>query len=222
MFRVLLTPRLVSKNRGFAKIVELVPALGESITEGTIARWNKKVGDMVNVDECVVIVETDKVTVDLKATSSGVITRLIAVDSVEVGKPLYEIDTDATSTTPAIISTVISSSSPPPSSSSPSSSIPVNHGRHPLIKFVGKRSLAKGTHTTAHTAHASNTPPLSQTTTLVSASPASSKPQLPLKAIKPGTGVDFTTLKGGAWFGRPRISAAEIAAIESGGASFVL
>ncbi|MGA9526040.1 MAG: biotin/lipoyl-containing protein, partial [Myxococcaceae bacterium] len=54
--------------------VELkVPALGESITEATIGKWHKKVGDSVNVDEPVVVLETDKVTVDVPAPAAGVI-----------------------------------------------------------------------------------------------------------------------------------------------------
>ena len=42
-----------------ARIIEVVPALGESITEGSIASWNKSEGDSVAVDDVIVIVETD-------------------------------------------------------------------------------------------------------------------------------------------------------------------
>ena len=65
-----------------AKIVELVPALGESITEGSIAKWSKNVGDRVAIDDVVVIVETDKVTVDIKSTNAGVLTAQLATDTV--------------------------------------------------------------------------------------------------------------------------------------------
>ena len=68
-----------------AKIVEVVPALGESITEGSIAKWSKNVGDRVNVDDVVVIVETDKVTVDIKSTNAGVLTAQLATDTVRWG-----------------------------------------------------------------------------------------------------------------------------------------
>ena len=67
-----------------AKIVENVPALGESITEGTIASWAKKVGDKVNADDVIVVIETDKVTVDVKAARSGVLTKQLAVDTVRL------------------------------------------------------------------------------------------------------------------------------------------
>ncbi|RYH05767.1 hypothetical protein EON65_43815 [archaeon] len=67
-----------------AKMVENVPALGESITEGTIASWAKKVGDKVNVDDVIVVIETDKVTVDVKAAHAGVLTQQLAVDNVSI------------------------------------------------------------------------------------------------------------------------------------------
>ena len=48
-----------------------VPALGESVTEATIAKWFKKVGDAVKADEPLVELETDKVTVEVPAPASG-------------------------------------------------------------------------------------------------------------------------------------------------------
>ena len=48
-----------------------VPALGESVTEATIAKWFKQVGDMVKADEPMVELETDKVTVEVPAPASG-------------------------------------------------------------------------------------------------------------------------------------------------------
>src|SRR5581483_9494956 len=54
--------------------VELkVPQLGESITESVVGKWNKKVGEPVAVDEPVVVLETDKVTIDVQAPTAGVI-----------------------------------------------------------------------------------------------------------------------------------------------------
>lgn len=64
------------------RVTEVVPALGESITEGTIARWNKNEGDVVRADDVVVIVETDKVTVDIKSNFSGKITKILASENV--------------------------------------------------------------------------------------------------------------------------------------------
>ena len=71
----------VSRFNG-ALIVEVVPALGESITEGAIAKRVKAVGDKVSIDDVVAIVETDKVTVDIKSIHSGVLTKQLATDTV--------------------------------------------------------------------------------------------------------------------------------------------
>lgn len=64
-----------------------VPALGESVTEATIAKWYKKVGDAVAADEPIVELETDKVTVEVNAPVAGAIAELVAQegDEVEVG-----------------------------------------------------------------------------------------------------------------------------------------
>jgi 2-oxoglutarate dehydrogenase E2 component (dihydrolipoamide succinyltransferase) len=64
-----------------------VPALGESVTEATIGQWFKKVGDAVAVDEPVVELETDKVTIEVPASVAGVLTAIAANpgDTVNVG-----------------------------------------------------------------------------------------------------------------------------------------
>ena len=67
-----------------ARIIEVVPALGESITEGSIASWNKSAGDSVAVDDVIVIVETDKVTVDIKSTNAGIFIAKLAEENVSL------------------------------------------------------------------------------------------------------------------------------------------
>jgi len=64
-----------------------VPPLGESVTEATIAKWHKKPGDSVKVDELLAELETEKVTLEVNAPQSGTITELKVAegDSVEVG-----------------------------------------------------------------------------------------------------------------------------------------
>ena len=71
-----------------------VPQMGESITEGVIARWLKAEGDLVAVDEPVVEVETDKITVEVPAPSAGRLAKQsVAVGAtVGVGQTLGEID----------------------------------------------------------------------------------------------------------------------------------
>jgi 2-oxoglutarate dehydrogenase E2 component (dihydrolipoamide succinyltransferase) len=64
-----------------------VPPMGESITEGTIARWLKKQGDAVKIDEPVVEIETDKVTLEIGSPATGVLTDVLTKqgETVEIG-----------------------------------------------------------------------------------------------------------------------------------------
>ena len=55
-----------------------VPTLGESVTEATIGKWFKKVGDAIAVDEPLVELETDKVTVEVPAAAAGVLAEIVA------------------------------------------------------------------------------------------------------------------------------------------------
>src|ERR1700722_19104509 len=61
-----------------------VPPLGESVTEGTVARWLKKVGDSVKIDETLIEFETDKVTVDVPSPASGVLSEISAPEGANV------------------------------------------------------------------------------------------------------------------------------------------
>ena len=125
---------------------------------------------------------------------------------VVVGHPLFELDTDGIATSVPTPKTVITNAAP---TEAALSSTDHHHSRTPLIKFLGKRSLLpKGSHS-----------PSSSTVSSSSKTPAVKVTAAPVsKPVKEGTGVDFATLKGGAWYGRPRISDAEMQAIESGGA----
>ena len=71
----------------------VVPTLGESVTEATVAQWLKQPGDAVAVDEPVVELETDKVTLEVNASSAGVLSEVIAGEgeNVEVGALLGRI-----------------------------------------------------------------------------------------------------------------------------------
>jgi 2-oxoglutarate dehydrogenase E2 component (dihydrolipoamide succinyltransferase) len=77
----------------------VVPSLGESITEATIAKWHKQAGDQVNTDEVIVELETDKVNLEVQATVSGVIGELTANegDNVNVGDVIGSIKEGAVS-----------------------------------------------------------------------------------------------------------------------------
>ncbi|MGK2880701.1 MAG: 2-oxoglutarate dehydrogenase, E2 component, dihydrolipoamide succinyltransferase [Mycobacterium sp.] len=67
-----------------------MPALGESVTEGTVTRWLKQEGDTVEVDEPLLEVSTDKVDTEIPSPAAGVLTKIVAQedDTVEVGGEL--------------------------------------------------------------------------------------------------------------------------------------
>ncbi len=80
-----------------------VPTLGESVTEATIGRWFKKPGDAVAVDEPLVELETDKVTIEVPAPSAGTLGEIVAKDgeTVAVGALLGQISEGAGGAKPA-------------------------------------------------------------------------------------------------------------------------
>src|SRR5471032_283203 len=74
-----------------------VPALGESVTEATVAKWLVKAGDTVTVDQPLCELETDKVTVEVNASSAGTIADLAVAEgaTVQVGGVLCHIEAGA-------------------------------------------------------------------------------------------------------------------------------
>ena len=81
----------------------VLPALGESVTEGTVTRWLKKVGDSVNVDEPLVEVSTDKVDTEIPSPVAGVIEQILVQEdeTVQVGAVLVIIGSGSGSAAPA-------------------------------------------------------------------------------------------------------------------------
>ena len=78
----------------------VVPALGESVTEATVSRWLKSVGEKVNSDEPIVELETDKVNVEVPSPSNGVLENISVNegDTVEVGTLLGSVGVSAIKT----------------------------------------------------------------------------------------------------------------------------
>src|SRR3954464_13179524 len=68
----------------------IMPQLGETVTEGVVTKWYKKVGDAVKADEMLFDVETDKVSTEIPAPVSGVIAEILVQEGVtaKVGAPL--------------------------------------------------------------------------------------------------------------------------------------
>jgi 2-oxoglutarate dehydrogenase E2 component (dihydrolipoamide succinyltransferase) len=104
-----------------------VPTLGESITEATIGRWFKKAGDPVAVDEPLVELETDKVTIEVPAPSAGTLGEISAKDgdTVAVGALLGMINDGAAAAKPAAVpAKPTASAAPPPPPPAPAKASP--------------------------------------------------------------------------------------------------
>ena len=81
----------------------IMPQLGETVEEGTVAVWHKKEGDKVAIDELLVEIETDKVATEVPSLVAGTLSKILvgAGETVKVGTPLAVIDTgDTTRTAP--------------------------------------------------------------------------------------------------------------------------
>lgn len=79
-----------------AKVEVVMPQMGESVMEGTVIEWAKKVGDKVEVDETLLEIATDKVDTEVPSPEAGVLVEILveADETVEVGQPIAIIDTD--------------------------------------------------------------------------------------------------------------------------------
>ena len=82
----------------------LVPSLGESITEATVSKWLKQVGEKVNSDEPLVELETDKVNVEVPSPLSGTLSSIKVKegDTVEVGALLGLVNESKSHSTKAV------------------------------------------------------------------------------------------------------------------------
>jgi 2-oxoglutarate dehydrogenase E2 component (dihydrolipoamide succinyltransferase) len=122
-----------------------VPTLGESVTEATIGRWFKKAGDAVAVDEPLVELETDKVTIEVPAPSAGVLGEISAKDgeTVAVGALLGQItDGAGAAAKPAAAPAKAAAPSPAPAASAPAARVPPADA--PLAPSVRKLSTESG------------------------------------------------------------------------------
>ncbi|HVY12254.1 MAG TPA: 2-oxoglutarate dehydrogenase complex dihydrolipoyllysine-residue succinyltransferase [Alphaproteobacteria bacterium] len=123
-----------------------VPTLGESVTEATVAKWLKKVGDSVRTDEPLVELETDKVTLEVNATASGTISEIAAQqgNNVKVGALLGMISegagaaakppANANKTQSPAAAPVAAAPPPPPKAAAPSSAAaPLSPGVRKMV-----------------------------------------------------------------------------------------
>jgi pyruvate dehydrogenase E2 component (dihydrolipoamide acetyltransferase) len=87
-----------------ALIEVMMPQMGESITEGTIVKWYKQLGDTVMKDETLLEISTDKVDSEISSPASGVLSQIMAEESttVPVQTPIAVIETEGAASTPRI------------------------------------------------------------------------------------------------------------------------
>ena len=92
-----------------------VPALGESVSEATVAKWMKNVGDAVKKDEALVELETDKVTVEVFASVAGTLGEIIAPagTTVAVGTLIGNITAGGAAAAPAAKATAAAAAPAP-------------------------------------------------------------------------------------------------------------
>jgi 2-oxoglutarate dehydrogenase E2 component (dihydrolipoamide succinyltransferase) len=124
-----------------------VPTLGESVTEATIGRWFKKAGEAVAVDEPLVELETDKVTIEVPAPSAGTLSEIAAKDgeTVAVGALLGQIkDGAAGAAAKPAAAPVKAAPPPPPPAAAPVPAAKAPPADAPLAPSVRKISAESG------------------------------------------------------------------------------
>ncbi len=118
-----------------------VPTLGESVTEATIGRWFKKAGDAVAVDEPLVELETDKVTIEVPAPSAGTLGDIIAKDgeTVAVGALLGQINEGAAGAA-AKPAAAPAKAAPPPAAAPAAKALPADTPLAPSVRKIAAES----------------------------------------------------------------------------------
>src|SRR5512146_2180326 len=99
-----------------ARIDVIMPQMGESIAEGTLSRWLKKVGDPVKRDEPIFEISTDKVDAEIPAPSAGVLAEILVQEgqTVAIQTVVARIETDAS----------VGASAPAPAAPAPAAAAP--------------------------------------------------------------------------------------------------
>lgn len=117
-----------------------VPTLGESVSEATVGTWFKKVGDTVKADEPLVELETDKVTVEVPAPASGVLTEIVAQNGETVGLDalLGQIAEGAVGTAAAAPAAKPAEAAPAPAAAAPAAAAPAAASSMPAAPAAAK------------------------------------------------------------------------------------
>ena len=104
----------------------LMPALSPTMEEGTLAKWNIKVGDTVSAGDVIAEIETDKATMEVEAVDEGVVEALLVdagAEGVKVNSPIARLSggssSGAASTLAPLTAEPVAAATPPPSAAAP-------------------------------------------------------------------------------------------------------
>jgi pyruvate dehydrogenase E2 component (dihydrolipoamide acetyltransferase) len=179
----------------------VLPALGESVTEGTVTRWLKKVGDTVAVDEPLVEVSTDKVDTEIPSPFAGVIEQILVQEdeTVEVGGVLAVIGSG--SNTPAM--TDAPTAAPAAEEVAPPAPVSTEPVAAPVVAAPVVEAVAPVVEAPSYSAPAAPTAPAAPVTTAhASYEPGYVTPLV--RKLASETGVDLSGLNGTGVGGRIR------------------
>ena len=127
-------------------IIEVqVPQLSESVAEGTLASWKKKIGDSVARDEILIDIETDKVVLDVPAPDAGVLVEIIKADgeTVASGELIARIDTEAKAGAAALApETPKAATAAPAPAAAPAAAAPAGTASPAARKILDEKGVA--------------------------------------------------------------------------------
>ncbi len=111
----------------------MLPELGESVTEGTVTRWLKKVGDSVEVDEALLEISTDKVDTEIPSPFAGVLQEILVQEdeTVAVGSPLARIGDSAAAPAAEAPASAAEAPAPPAEAPAPAAEAPAAQAEAP-------------------------------------------------------------------------------------------
>ena len=200
-----------------AQITVNVPSMGDSITEGTIVEWCVPPGSRVKEGDVLALVETDKVTVDIKADRDGILVRQLGeVEGVvEVGQGLYVLETDAavaaTAATGSNVDVSAVDASLDAGETAAAATATSSPARKKSIQFLGKEGW-KARMTMTADDHPT-TPPAA-----APAAAAATTTTVPTSSGRPNAPTSVTLIPYSPMLGRPAITDEEMDALMLGGA----
>ncbi len=122
------------------KIEMIMPQMGESIVEGTILKWRKRVGEKVLKDEMILDISTDKVDSEIPAPAEGILAEILAEEgkTVSVGTPIARIESEGTGEAPSTPKATAAPAADKPSPIAPSAKIESKRFLSPVVKMIAR------------------------------------------------------------------------------------